>query len=808
MQHVLITSLVALSLAGATLAQDPDSVQNWPQPAAHQPPAPGCDEAGNAMGAANPTASTRELPRSRVPVHTAPADNGLAYGTWAAGNDYKVSFHDGMTWVPYLGRDYPHNQPFHWRTSSVRVGNQELLDTAAPTASLADYRCEYRFAQVTEAYDVLAEGLEQTFVLHQKPAQGGDLVVRGAVQSMLRSKNVAPAHQVLAFTDARGRAILEYGLAFAIDANGRKVATLTGCEDGEVSLHVPGAWLETAAFPVTIDPLLTPVTLQIGTTPAVSIDVVRDDLNNQLLQSYARFTSASDADAYGRLYPDNWGTGGAGTLVFSDITTSWSTPETSCSVCGPQNKFVIGLVREVPAPAIRVWAQPTTTATLVTTVIGGPYSSSRSDWMIAVGGIEKYNQSGSAATGTHALITFQRDASGTPGSNLAESEVWGLLLDCSVTPATLGAAFEIGNTTAGRDSEHPDVIKYAEGGSPTTWVVAFQEYNNSLANDDWDLIAFQVDSTGAVSTSYWFPTVSGGTHKIEPKIEGQRGRYCVFHGRVDQATLTKISGYAALNVDVERFDWPAGGAITRFPASTLGTALGSVRYLRVLDAAADTDTDSFWLGFWHADGSGSRSIFLDRVGHHGRRVETRSVAPGTPNFTGGACSYDDDYKDFVFSYGNDDSAASNPLFGNVFTFPTETAPTIAGTGCSPASIAWRAVDQNDLTISSNDQQIGHEFTGVEVSGAPAGALHFMLLSFGTANVVVPSPAVPAGCRLLIDPGVGYLGPLPLAIGSSARWAIPLPESLPSLTIHMQDWHTNAAATLVYSTQRLTVPLVK
>lgn len=806
--RLAILSLGVVTLAGTMPAQGHDAVTSQPQPAALQAPAPGLDEAGGAL-AANPAATRPvQLPSSRVPVHTAPPDNGLDYGIWAAGSDYKASFHDGMTWVPYLGRDYPHNQPFHWTTRSVRVGGQELLGTGDPVVTQAEYRYEYRHGVVTEAYDVLAEGLEQTFVLLHKPSQGGDLVITGAVQTALRSKGRAPAHQALVFTDAAGRAILDYGRAFAIDAKGRRVEVLTGHEAGAISLHVPGAWLATAAFPVTVDPLLTPVTLQVGTTAAVSVDVVRDDLNNQLLQCYARFTSATDADAYARIYPDSWSTGGAGTLVFSDLSTTWSTPETSCSLCGPQNTFVIGLVREVPAPAIRIWAQPTSTATLVTAVVSGTFASTRSDWQIAVGGIEKYNQSGAAVTGTHALVVFQRDASGTPGSNLAESEIWGLLVDCTTSPATVGTAFEIGSTTAGMDSEHPDVIKYSDGGTPSTWVVAYQEYNNGITGDDWDLIARQVDNTGAIATSYWFPTVASGTHKLEPKIEGQRGRYCVFHCRVDQTTLTKISGYDGLAVDVERFNWPAGGAITRFTSSNLGNASGSIPYLRVLDAAYDSDVDSFWLGIWHADGRGSRNMFLDRVGYRGKRVEVASIVPGTPNFTCAAGSYDDDAKDFVFTYGNDDGTASNPLFGNVFDYPTETAPSLFGTACSPATITWRALEQNAVVIAANDQQIGHEFTGVEVAGAPAGALHFMLLSFQTANVQVPSPMVPASCRLLIDPVTGYIGALPIAFGPSARWNLPLPEGLSSLTLHMQDWHTNSSATQVWSTQRLTVSLVR
>ncbi|MCA8950103.1 MAG: hypothetical protein KDE27_11420, partial [Planctomycetes bacterium] len=63
-----------------------------------------------------------------VPIHSAAPDLGLEYGVWAAGDDYKVSFHGDMTFVPYLGAAYPHNQPWSWRTASVRCGEVELAE--------------------------------------------------------------------------------------------------------------------------------------------------------------------------------------------------------------------------------------------------------------------------------------------------------------------------------------------------------------------------------------------------------------------------------------------------------------------------------------------------------------------------------------------------------------------------------------------------------------------------------------------------------------------------------------------------------
>ena len=64
---------------------------------------------------------------ARIAVHSHDVQPGESpYGIWAAGTAYKASFHDGMTFYPLLGRDYPRNQPWSWHTTSVRVGSREL----------------------------------------------------------------------------------------------------------------------------------------------------------------------------------------------------------------------------------------------------------------------------------------------------------------------------------------------------------------------------------------------------------------------------------------------------------------------------------------------------------------------------------------------------------------------------------------------------------------------------------------------------------------------------------------------------------
>ena len=126
MNRCVTSSLCSIALAGAIPAQEP------------------------------PTG----LAEVRVPVHTADDDNGVAYGTWAASQSYKASFHDGMTFVPYLGPSYPQNRPWSWRTTSVRAGESELLESGAePTPWHDDYRYEYRFGAVTELLMLMASWL-------------------------------------------------------------------------------------------------------------------------------------------------------------------------------------------------------------------------------------------------------------------------------------------------------------------------------------------------------------------------------------------------------------------------------------------------------------------------------------------------------------------------------------------------------------------------------------------------------------------------------------------------------------------------
>jgi len=125
-------------------------------------------------------------------IHTQADDpEGGAYGIWAAGRDYKVSFHDGATFVPFLGSDAPRNHPVTFAPVRVRAGGAWLsLDDDVAPARMGD-RVSYDRGAVVELYALEPGGMEQLFVF-DAPTPDGALVLAIDVDSELACTSNAP----------------------------------------------------------------------------------------------------------------------------------------------------------------------------------------------------------------------------------------------------------------------------------------------------------------------------------------------------------------------------------------------------------------------------------------------------------------------------------------------------------------------------------------------------------------------------------------------------------------------------------------
>ncbi|MEZ6038621.1 MAG: hypothetical protein R3F29_14155 [Planctomycetota bacterium] len=746
------------------------------------------------------TAATAQtpLPPSVTPIHTAADDLGIAYGVWAAGDRYKVSFHDGMTFVPYLGADYPRTQSLAWRTTSARLGERELLDGRAPEASGSGTRFEYRFGALTEAYDVLVDGLEQTFVLRER-ATAGDLVIRGALTTDLHAADRAAECAPLTFSDDQGLAIVDYGRAVAFDAVGRRCDVTTSFADGAVTLRVPGEWLVDAALPVVVDPFFTTnVSIAISSSAPIDVDIGRDDTapTDNVAIVYSKSVSATDDDLWMLLTDDTFA---PGTVVFSDLTTSWSTRQGRCAFVGGTDRWVVAFQRyfaNTPTLSrIRAHNHASADTTLATNVASLGVGSNENHWRPDVGGVT------STALGNRALIVFQVENNG--GGDFAEtssSKIAAVLFDTTTSTGTFGASFVL-TSSLFNDSERPSVNQVSEGGATYGWVCAYQRYSNLVPNDAWDIAAQRIGQDGTIAPGTWTSDYASApqlTHQLGPVVEGRLGRYAVTFSTADAATFPgKLADANGTAIAIERFDWYGGSSpTTAQPPVVLHN--GSLRFHQAAGLAYDTDTGSHWTATSKWTFPLSPSLSYDRVGYRGQVLESDTILQsGSSAIAGGSVTFDDDHLTVLGAFGfvGGFSTIAGVTIGFTAPAPTSTS----GVPCGNANLFW-----------SGSQQIGSEFSGILSAGAPNGSLHLLVLASASINVplVVPGLVAP-GCSLFVPiSGPAYLGMFPLGIGSLATWTLPLPEGVPAQTLHLQDWYLDPATGLLFNSPGLAVPIVK
>ena len=738
----------------------------------------------------------------RVPVHGRDGDPG--YGLWAAGRSYKASFHDGMTFVPYLGADYPHNQPLSWRTTSVRVGEHELLTPGRmPELRHADYQVAYDHGQVVETYDVLANGLEQRFVLAERPRAAGALRIQGALTTALWSPMVGSEHQGLVFHDANGRAILSYGAAVAIDADGDRFAMTTSQADGVITLTLAADDLARADFPLVVDPLLsTQLAIGLGTSSEPGEVDVANDGTLGLASSLLAFTlqaSATDSDV--RVYATS-ASGSNSNSVFADLAVAASADRARVAFVAATNRWVIvyqNLIAATQLMQVRAAVLPANP--------GGPVQSNSIPHLLAAGTHEWRPEVGGVlpgGSGNRALVVFQRESGTTQFANTATSTVWGMFLDTSTANGSWTTPFLIqGN--AGDDTERPSVNRAAEGGAGFSWFVVCQAFTNNAGNDDWDLFGRLVNQAGTVTPQAWISSL-GTTHKLGARVDGSAGRYAVMFSTAN-TSIGKNLDVVGNDLRCERVDWPHGqssqSASGDWPVQTLSSS--AFRTLEACGIAQDVTSGSHWALAWR-NSSTAPALYASRVGYRGQALQSPDLVVTTGFTSPGPATV-------MFAAATGDStvfyAIENQGWFEVqrrrFDLPAAAQPSVVAGSCGGPVLSWTGPS----SVVGTNQRMGNEFCGPRVVGAGPNDLHLMLVAVATTSFPVVDPIAGTGCTLLVPfGGPDYLGYLPPAIGADVRWSLALPESLPSLTLHCQDWVLRANDGRFWGSGRLTVPLLR
>jgi hypothetical protein len=714
-----------------------------------------------------------------VPIHQTQPDGTQGGGTWAVGASYKVRFDGGMQFVPYLGAAYPHNQPFAWRTEAITIGGRALPLAAMHERAVAPTRFEYDLGAAVEAYEVCAHGLEQTFTFATPPGQG-ELRIRGRLATALRALPGEHDLAAVIFRDEHGDAIVGFGAATAVDADGRAFPVRTTAGDGTLELVLAAEHVAAARWPLVIDPLLSNQLVSTsGTLPlgqARASDVARDEENHQLMVAIQRHASATDEDLFLRLFSDGFASSLG--LVFADVDTTWDATEPKVTYVGGADRWVAVFTRAFHATstsAVR-WHPHAAASTVLDTTVGSvvpPVGSS--DLHPSVGGYA------GATTFVHAVLCWQRDLNlGAGGAHTVDnnSRVWFARLDLSSPgTGTLGVATEItGTDPAGAcDRERPSINRLSLGNSPSHFLIAFQTYWNLAPGgiDDWDVEGRLIDGAGAVLPGVW--TAASNTqnadHKLGPLVDGMADEYVVAYTLADNTAIPfKTLAIEGSRVVCESYD---------FLHSTLGPPgvlfdTGFVKSMKVTGLSYDALTHSHAVVVYEDELT--NTLYGEKVGYQNQTVEEFTVyatAGHVPD--GGGAAFDRLAERHVFVFGVEDGGIAQPVYGNSVSYVATPAPANYGTpGCAQGGAIWIGY-----------HRIGHQEGTVHLIGGPSNVLALLAVSLGTGNVPLAGAGL-GSCNLLVDPNQ-LLGTV-VMLSSGAGYAslsLPIPEALPPFTCYFQ-----------------------
>ncbi len=623
-----------------------------------------------------PSLTIEDVATFRAPIHTQDADPiGGEYGTWASGQTYKVSFEDGLTFYPAIAKQDAH---VRWQTTSVRVGNRELLSTDLVEREHSDWRYEYHYGEVTEAYDVRVDGVEQTFVFPTIPGQG-DIVVTGRVSSPLEFQEMSPQHSSVEFANSDGESLVKYGAATVFDAAGRSLQITTAVAGQDIELRVPAAWLATATAPVTIDPLLSTTVVRNSSGNTIRVEMARDDESNQLLIAYGRWIG-NNVDLFTILCNDDFS---AATLVYSDVTASWESSDPAFGFVAGGDKWLMTFTRKFSSSSygVRYRFHPKGLKQLQTNIKALASPSGKSARRSDVGGTAAFT------TGSEALVVFEADTY-TFSTGTAHTEVWGSIFDA--TTETAGPAFLLssqGTSLAQNRDRGLPTVNLESDGNGTSWIACWQEYNLGITDDDWDIYATKVGTDGSVTIATNIGQLTKSRHSVRPRIAGRGGRYLLAFGESNNPG-GKGEPTGGQNLFAQRFNWNENRPVATRLAMTSVRSVASVTYFPG-NVAFDSDNESHWVIVSHGQAP-NQVVFADVIGYAGGIVESLTVSPVVANTDfSPAVIYNDDTDDFAIAFGS----TNHKVYGRMLTRNVAGTSTY-GIACGPGSITSTGLPQS------------------------------------------------------------------------------------------------------------------
>ena len=746
-----------------------------------------------------PAASQLDLPEV-IEIHTPEADPALPPYTpssWAAGADYKVRFGSTMTFIPYLGSEYPHNQPFGWQTVGVSVGGEALPLTAPNGRAASPTRYEYELGSVVEVYDVRLEGLKQSFVLRNRPGSG-ELRIEGQLETKLRTTPGMHGHHDLSFVDEAGHPIVGYGKAIAFDANGRRWPVSTEVANDRITLSLAAEAVASAAYPLVVDPLLTNTVLATYSTfsawgEARAVDIARDDENNQLMVAYQRDVSADDIDLYLRMYDDGFSASLG--IVYSDLDTTWDTVDPKVAYSPSADRWITVFTRDFDSTDTK-WVR------WHPHIAGSTAGDQTVGFLINPGLRSQLHPTVGAFAGngdpTNAVLCLQRDINfGLGGTHTSDpnSRIFYTLIDLAGTAGGNGAGSSTpmveltgADPNGEADRERPSINRQGSTYTNSSFLVAWQTlWTNPpcpgpFCLDDWDVEGRRLDAAGGVLTGTWISANSytNSWHKMGPQVDGYGDEYVIGYSMIANPTALPLSSPvpAGSRIACESYDWWTQPGVIGMPQVVHEVPSGE--RLTLTGISYDSSSRSHAVLVYHDNQA--QEVYATKVGYRNRVVESLTAysQPGNQVYAGGAVfdrdgtlSYPARHA-FVFGVTN---GSTQPVYGNFVDYVATSLPTPYGNqGCTlGAVIEWTFI-----------HRLGHEHGRISLISGRNNRLSVCLISLGSDNTPL-SPFGFGSCNLLVDAG-------PLLVSSTlhitdlngnASQQVPVPGNLQPFTAYFQ-----------------------
>jgi len=639
----------------------------------------------------------------------APITTGPGGETDCAGPHYHASFHDGFVFrvaPPEPQRAAP---AMRWTTESARWGTKPLRVPDAHAEIRHDgERAERLGLDLVEVYDASPHGIEQSFRIPFRGDSVGDLELVGRIDGA-RLEVRPPEHAPLSLLDDRGRSIATIGAVTVIDAEGRRLAVASASDGERMRMVVPAAWLKEATFPVTIDPVWSPIVIDRSTAPVVAVDIARDTScwDGDLLISFSRsfgfdthlFVIRTEADF------------SSPSLLYSEVRSGTQVLTSGLTMVG--NRALLVLRRaSLPFPFPFLGAM-----LLATRCSGGAHRPlALPDPLIlaysaAPGGASAGTPSRGAIvwadrTGVRASTVDVTTASASTPVTIATGD----LTDVAITPGRFGEGSE--------------------------WVVAWIDHSPRV-----HVLGARLSASGAVAESRVILPVDLDRSYATPKVAGGHGRFLLGWLQTGPAQPPTIQAL--------RFDWSAAGYS---PGCSL--ELDRVAADDVLGGVAYDDlTEGHWgISYSRRVPGADRMVTAVRVAHDCCVIDRDTVlAPIGGDATLSAAAFDRRTGDFLIAA--ESAEPMFPLYGRRNIGWRGAEAVLLGSACGSGLIGntkvpLRGTDRLRITMArATPSQPCVLFAGSSRSGLPpcspdvipAVYLAMITGSTGWADVPVPIP---------------------------------------------------------------------